>query len=266
MNDVTGNPNLSNPAEVYEQQFVPALFRQWGPVVAEAAGIKAGQRVLDVACGTGVLALAAAERVGPNGSVAGLDINEEMLAIARRKSDAIAWRHGRAEALPFPDQDFDAVVSQFGFMFFDDRPKAAREMMRVLRPGGHLAVAVCDALDRSPGYAVFTELLRRLFGEKAANAFRAPFVLGDPAVLASIFAQAGIADAKITRRSGTVRFPSISSLVATERACVWTLGGVLDDPQFERLVREADEVLKPFTSDGAIAFEMPALIVTAKRV
>ena len=148
-----------SPAEIYEQCFVPALFQQWAPVIADAAAIAPGQRVLDVACGTGVLACAAAERVGPGGAVAGLDANPQMLEVARRKRSDVEWVEGRAERLPFPDQHFDAVVSQFGFMFFEDRVGALREMMRVLRPGGRLAVAVCDALAQSPGYSAFAAVL-----------------------------------------------------------------------------------------------------------
>jgi ubiquinone/menaquinone biosynthesis C-methylase UbiE len=98
--------------------------------------------VLDVACGTGVVAREAARRVGPAGAVAGLDRNEGMLAVARRMAPGIAWRHGLAEALPFPDGAFDAVICQFGLMFFEDRGKALGEMWRALRPGGRLAVAV----------------------------------------------------------------------------------------------------------------------------
>ena len=128
-----------SPAEVYEEFFVPALFQQWGSVVADAAGIGPGQRVLDVACGTGVLACVAADRVGLGEMVVGLDPNEEMLAVARRKSARIEWRDGQAESLPFPNESFDAVVSQFGFMFFQDQRAALREMMRVLQPGGRLA-------------------------------------------------------------------------------------------------------------------------------
>ena len=81
--------------------------------------------MLDVACGTGVLACAAADRVGSEGAVMGLDPSEEMLAVARRKNDVIEWRLGRAEAIPLPDGSFDAVVSQFGFMFFEDKPAGA---------------------------------------------------------------------------------------------------------------------------------------------
>jgi len=254
------------PAEVYEEMFVPALFRQWGPIVAGAANIGTGDSVLDVACGTGVLACAALDRVGPQGRVVGLDLNADMLSVARRKSAAIDWREGRAEALPFPDGSFDAVVSQFGFMFFEDRPAALREMRRVLRPGGRLAVAVCDALDHSPGYAALADLLQRLFGSRVADAFRAPFVLGDPERLRSICAAAGMADATIAQHKGSVRFTSIESLIATERACVWTLGGMLADAQFAQLVTEAQQAFAPFVgADGAVVFDMPALIVTHRR-
>ena len=253
-----------SPAEVYDEHFVPALFRQWGEIVADIAAIRSGERVLDVACGTGVLACAAADRVGSDGSVVGLDPNEEMLGVARRKSTQIEWRSGVAESLPFPDQSFDAVVSQFGFMFFEDQPGALREMMRVLRPGGRLAVAVCDALDHSPGYAVLAELLHRLFGSSVAEAFRAPFACGDRGLLRALAEQAGIPAAVITRHDGTVRFASIEALVSTERACVWTLGGLLDDAQFDKLLREAEESLRPFeAADGSIAFVMPALVITA---
>ena len=97
-------------AEVYEEFFVPALFEQWADRMVDAAAIESGHRVLDVACGTGVLALAAANRAGP-GAVVGLDVNVGMLAVARRKAPGIDWRQGRAEALPFDDESFDRVVS-----------------------------------------------------------------------------------------------------------------------------------------------------------
>jgi len=255
-----------SPAEVYDERFVPALFAQWGDVVAEAAAIGPGQRVLDVACGTGVLACAASARVGPGGKVVGLDANDDMLAVARRKEPRVEWRQGRAESLPFGDESFDRVASQFGLMFFEDKVAALQEAMRVLRPGGRMAVAVCDGLDRSPGYAVLAELLHRLFGHPVAESFRAPFVLGDPQLLLSLCAKAGIAGARVARHDGTVRFASVDALVSTERACVMTLGGVLDREQFERLRAEAEESLRPFAATGGgVAFGMPSLILTADK-
>jgi SAM-dependent methyltransferase len=254
------------PADVYDESFVPALFAQWGPVVAEAAGVGRGERVLDVACGTGALTLAVADRVGPAGSVVGLDANPEMLAVARRKPTAIEWVEGRAEAPPLPDASFDAVVSQFGLMFFDDRAGALRQMMRVLRPGGRMAVAVCDAVENSPGYAAFAALLDRLFGTAVGDAFRAPFVLGDPVQLLAIARAAGIGNASVAQHRGAVRFASVASLVATERACAWTLGGLLDEEQFARLLEGAKTELEPFVgAGGSILFDMPALILTASK-
>ncbi len=139
-------------------------------------------------------------------------------------------------------------------------------MMRVLRRGGGLAVAVCDAVENSPGYAAFATLLDRLFGRQVGDAFRAPFVLGDAGKLYAICREAGITDAKVTQHRETVSFSSIDAMVSTERACVWTLGGVLDDDQFARLSTEAENELGAFvTANGSIRFEMPALIITALK-
>jgi SAM-dependent methyltransferase len=264
--DAPDQVTRESPAEIYDRLFVPALFARWGPVVVEAAGVGPGQRVLDVGCGTGAATVAAADRVGPAGAVVGLDANPEMLAVARRKDAPVDWREGRAEALPFPDASFDAVVSQFAMMFFADATGAVREMLRVLRPGGRLAVAVCDAVENSPGYGALAATLDQLFGKAIGDAFRAPFVLGDPGLLGAIFAEGGAGDVAIARHDGTVRFASIAALVSTERACVWTLGGLLDDDQFARLLAEAERRLAPFVQpDGSVAFAMPALIATARR-
>jgi ubiquinone/menaquinone biosynthesis C-methylase UbiE len=252
-------------AEVYEAFFLPALFQQWASRVADAAGIQPGQRVLDVACGTGVLARAVAERVGSAGVVVGVDVNEGMLAVARRKAPAIEWKQGRAEALPFDSDSFDAVVSQFGLMFFEDRRAALQEMVRVVRPSGRLAVAVWDSLDHTPGYAAMTDLLQQLFGDQVAQALRAPYVLGDRERLRSLFAEAGISDAQITTQAGTARFPSIQSWIYTDIKG-WTLADVLEDAQFDLLLKEAERVLRRFvTADGTVAFSAPAHIVTATK-
>jgi SAM-dependent methyltransferase len=259
-------PVTRSPADVYDESFVPALFGPWGPVLCEAAGVASGQRVLDVGCGTGALTLAAAERVAPGGSAVGLDPNPEMLAVARRKSGAIAWREGRAEALPFAAASFDAVLSQFAMMFFDERVAALREMHRVLRAGGRMVVAVCDAVEHSPGYAALATLLDRLFGRRIGDAFRAPFALGDAGRLRALCADAGLDEATVTARDGSVRFASIDALVSTERACVWTLGGLLDEDQFARLRVAAKAEFQRFVgADGQVTFSMPALLIHAGK-
>ena len=256
----TTNPIPTAPADVYDQLFVPALFGPWGEALCELADVQPGHDVLDVACGTGACARAATRRLSGRGRVVGLDANPEMLKVARRRAPDVEWREGSAEALPFAAGEFDRVVSQFGFMFFEDPPQALREMRRVVAPGGRLVVAVCDGIDHSPGYAVLTELLHRLFGHDIAEAFRAPFALGDRDRLRTIAHDAGLDSAEILRRDGIVRFDTIADLVAAERACAWTLGGLLDEDQFSRLLEAAQESLLPFTDDnGRVSFTMPAL-------
>ena len=174
-------------ANEYEATMVPALFEDWVEPILDAAEISSGQRVLDVACGSGVLSRAASQRIGPTGSVVGIDPNPGMLAVAGQRDSAVEWRQGTAEALPFPDASFDAVVSQFGMMYFTDRLAAIGEMLRVLTPGGKLAVAVWDALENSPAYSIEAALLARIAGQAAGDAVSAPFVLGDPKKLTALF-------------------------------------------------------------------------------
>ena len=255
----------ASAAEVYEEFYLPALFQEWPPRVIEAARIQSGQRVVDVACGTGVLARAVVERVGPEGSTVGVDINEGMLEVAREKAPEIEWRQAPAETLPLDDDTFDSVVSQFGLMYFEDQQGALEEMMRVLRPGGILAVAVWDRLENSPGYAAVTELLRRLFGDEAANEMQAPYSLGDKQVLQRLFASAGISSAEIQTLEGTARFPSIEAWIYADIKG-WTLADMIDDEQYELMLREAQQELARFvTAEGTVAFPAPAHIVKASK-
>lgn len=251
-------------ADVYEAFFVPALFGEWAPRLADAAQLASGQQVLDVACGTGVLAREAAQRVGA-GNVVGLDCNAGMLQVARQRAGAIDWRCGRAESLEFDDASFDAVLCQFGLMFFTDGAAALREMWRVLRPGGRLVVAVWDAVDTSPGYAAMVGLLHRLFGEHVAAALLAPFCLGDTAVLTPLFEQAGVGDLRVQTITGRAQFDSLSAWVHTD-VKGWTLADMIDDAQFAVLQREAETALAEFVQpDGTVAFTAPAHIVAASK-
>lgn len=252
-------------AEAYETLFVPALFGQWTPIVIDAARIQHGQRVLDVACGTGVLARAITARTGPTGYVAGLDPNPGMLAVANDLAPEVDWRQGAAESIPFPDRSFDAVVSQFGLMFFADRHQAIREMLRVLTPGGRLVVMVWGSLDNAPAYAAEAALVERLVGARAAEALRAPFVLGDMRRLDGLFKEAGAASIDVTSHPGTARFPSLRVMVEADlRGWLPVMGVILTEHQIDRILQEAASALSPYvTTNGQVAFEVPAHLVTA---
>ena len=264
MNEHVTGQVVATAAEIYEQFFVPALFADWPPHVLQAANVQAGDAVLDVACGTGVLAREAARVVGSSGVVVGVDINEGMLAVAQQKAPAITWKSGPAEALPFADGAFDRVVSQFGLMFFADQVQAIREMARVLRAGGTMAVAVWDSLENTPGYAVMAEVLGDLFGAEAAQSIQSPYSLGDQQKLAELFTQAGIVDVAVQTITGQARFDSIESWIYTDIKG-WTLANLIDDAGYERLRQAAPQMLGRFVQpDGSVAFDAPAHIVMAR--
>ncbi|NLE58616.1 MAG: methyltransferase domain-containing protein [Planctomycetes bacterium] len=254
-------------ANAYEALFVPALFEQWVKKTADAAQIQPGQRVLDVACGTGILAREIASRIGPLGRVVGIDPDPGMIAVAIQLAPSVEWQEGVAESLPFPDRSFEAVVSQFGFMFFTDRRQALHEMLRVLAPGGRLAVAVWDALDNMPAYASEVALLERMAGRQAADALRAPFVLGDRKYLATSFSEAGVTSAEITTRHGTARFPNIRTMVEADlRGWLPVMGVILTEDLIGRILQEAEQALSTYTTaDGRAEFPLSAHLVTAQK-
>ena len=251
-------------AEAYEEAFVPAFFSQWAPVLCDAAGVTAGQKVLDVACGTGIVARTAADLVGtPN--VVGVDINEAMLTVARRVRPDIDWRQGDAGELPFPDLAFDAVLSQMALMFFPERAAALREMGRVAAAGGTVAVLVPSALDVQPAYGTLVDMAARHAGAQARSLLSTYFACGDLDELRSLFASAGLRVMATSGHAGTARFPSVDALVATEVEST-PLRGRISDDVYERIRRGAHDVLAPFTAaDGALEAPFECHVVTASK-
>jgi hypothetical protein len=152
-------------------------------------------------------------------------------------------------------------------MFFSDRHQAIREMLRVLVPGGRLVVAVWDSLANTPAYAAEVALLDRLAGPQAADALRAPFVLGDRQTLAALFVAAGASLIDITTQPGEAQFPSVSVMVEADlRGWLPLMGVVLTEEQITVILQEADDVLGPYvTPEGMVVFETPAHIITAVK-
>jgi SAM-dependent methyltransferase len=255
----------TDAAEVYESCFVPAIFGAWAGPVADAAGIKTGNKVLDVGCGTGVLAREALRRVGQEGHVIGFDLNEGMLAVAARAEPKIEWRQGDAASLPFKDVSVDVVVSQFALMYFADRAGALRQMWRTLAPAGRLAVAVWAPIDRAHGYRILADIAARRCGDEAAGVLAAPFVLGDQAELAELFVDSGIPGASVTLRGGSIRFPSVKEFIRIEVKGS-PLADLLSDDAMETLAAESERALAEFiVPSGEIIMPMDAHIVTASK-
>lgn len=251
----------STAAEIYDSQFVPALFGQFAPWLAKAAGVCPGHAVLDVGCGTGIAAIAAVE-LGAS-SVFGVDINRGMLDVARRKSPTVKWREAAAEELPFEADAFDRVLCQFALMFLKDQVKALAEMARVTRPGGRVAVAVWESVAYSPGYDVLVPLLGEIVGPEAEAALAAPFSIGNRNELDRLFAAAGLPPPNVQRIEGTAKHPSMEDWIRTEVGG-WTLSEIVDEAQTLELIRASLERLRTYMQDdGSVSFPAPALFALA---
>jgi SAM-dependent methyltransferase len=196
--------------------------------------------------------------------VVGLDPNESMLTVARRRAQPVEWRASTAEAIPYPDCAFDRVVSQFALMYFADRDRGLAEMARVTVPGGRVAVATWAGEAESPGYAALIDVVARTVGADAADTMREPFCLSS-AVEVAAFVAASFADVEVHRHHGVARFDSIESMVRAEIRG-WTLSDMIDDRQYERLLAVARTDLAFMTdAAGRIQFTMPALVATGCR-
>jgi SAM-dependent methyltransferase len=250
---------------LYERSFVPALFGQSAVMLVDAAEIGRGDRVLDVGCGTGVVAREAAKRLGPEGRVIGLDLNPRMLEVARRIAPEIEWQQGDASDLPFDDEAFDVVVSQYAMMFFPDPSLALREMWRVLAPGGRLTVAVCGPMADAGGYDDLARVAEGTCEPEVVALLRSPFALGDETRLARLVDAAGIARSEIRTHECPVRFPSVDALVHTEVKAS-PIREIIDERSFEALLEGARGSLARYSAgNGEVAFSMPAYFVSARK-
>ncbi|MDJ0769275.1 MAG: methyltransferase domain-containing protein [Ilumatobacter sp.] len=264
MADAATGQVAATAAEVYERDFVPALFAPWAEPIVDAARVSLAHCVVDVGCGTGVAARAARRRAGDDGAVIGVDPNDGMLAVAARLAPDIDWRMGAAEALPVDDAVADAVIAQFSLMFLADPVAGAAEMARVLRSGGRLAAVTWADLDQNAGYSAMHALLDELFGAEIAEGVRVPFTVGDEDTLAGLLASS-FPDVSVEREVRSATFPSIEAWVHTELRG-WTASESIDDEMYARFLAEAEGRWSSFTdAAGRVSFPSPALIATAER-
>jgi SAM-dependent methyltransferase len=258
-------------AESYERDLVPVLFEPWARDLVALADPKPGERVLDLACGTGIVARMAATRVSKSGTVTGLDVNEAMLAVARQVAatvrPAIEWKHASAMDTGLPDAAFEVAFCQQGLQFFPDRQAAVRELHRVMTPGGRALLSVwCDA--DSPGYVPFTAAFERHIPEagEAIRFLQVIFGLDNAGELDDLLSEAGFRDAQISRRTGTVRSPSGEAwahafLGAAPIPAIATLAA----PVRTRIAREVAEALRDYGDGDGLAFPVDAIVAVAYR-
>lgn len=258
--------------ENYERYLVPSIFGTWASDLVEAAALQPRERVVDIACGTGIVARTAVRRVGADGSVVGLDLSGPMLETARSAAAAegvsVEWREGSAVKLPLADAAFDVAVCQQGLQFFPDRLAALREMHRVLRPGGRLALSVWREIERSPGFAVLAQALtRRISPQAGALMTSGPFGLSSAEELHGLVAAANFRAITIRQAIKILRYPSPSEFVLRYVAGSALAGPVAgaDDSARATLLADVNAGLQRYLDDQGLAFPIESNTVVAQK-
>jgi ubiquinone/menaquinone biosynthesis C-methylase UbiE len=253
--------------EIYERALVGPLFRPWAESLLDDVQLGPGDRVLDIACGTGIVARLARERLGATGRVVGIDLNPQMLEVARRVAPTVDWWQGDAGALPLGDNDaFDVVLCQQGLQFFQDRAVAARQMRRALVKGGRLGVSTWRSDEEFP-------LLRGL--RAAAERHVGPIddrrhSLGEAGPIEVVLREAGFQNIRSKHFSRTIRFTDGSAFVRLNAMALVSMSAAsdtLDDEARQRAVAaisdDSAELVRRHTDEAGFAYEIGANVVLA---
>lgn len=261
------NNQQSFPA-MYEQWLVGPLFRPWAEVLLDLVGPAAGERVLDIACGTGIVARLAHERVGPGGAVVGVDVSPGMLEVARAVAPAITWRDGSALDLPLAEGErFDVVTCQQGLQFFPDRVVAARQMRRALAPGGRLGVATWRSADEIPMFHALQPVAERHLGPVVDQRH----AFGDGGQLGALLTDAGFGDVTVDTVTRTLRFDdgavfvrmNVMALVGMSAAGK-TMSDETRAATVAAIVADSAGILRRFSDGAAAVFDISSNVATAR--
>ncbi len=263
-----GEANAGTAPENYECFFVPAIGQPVAEDLIAMADLQPGQSVLDVACGTGVVARLAAEAVAPSGKVTGLDSNPGMLAVAQEKAPrdiSIEWSEANAELMPLQDGTFDVVLCQMGLQFVANKLGALREMRRVLAPGGRVLISVPGPTP--PLFAIMADGLARHIGPEAASFAQVVFSLHDGDELAGLLKSAGFQD--IEARTATK-----SLQVSEPRDFLWQyihstplVAAIAKTDKAKRTAFERDVISlwQPFVANRSMTLEVGMTTAIALR-
>ena len=256
-------------AKNYQRHFVPAIATPVSTGLLDVAALQPGERVLDVACGTGVITRLAAERVGSTGSVTGIDLAADMIEVATATpapaSPPIEWRVGDATLLPFGDEQFDVVLCQMGLMFMEDPSKATAEMRRVLAPGGRVVVNTPGVIQ--PPFALLEQAIVEHITAELAGFVRVVFSMHDPDAVAALLRDAGLRDVTATVNTATLRLPGPAEFL-WQYVNLTPMGPFVaqaTEAAHSAMERKVVETWQPYVVDGATPLEQPIVIATGCR-
>lgn len=254
------------PPVNYERFFVPAIGAPLANDLIKLAALRSGERVLDVACGTGIVARLASQQVGTTGIVAGLDVNPGMLAVARSATPPdmpIEWYEASAEIMPFPDASFDAVLCQMGLQFMPDKHAALREMRRVLVHSGRLILNVPGPTPRL--FTIMGEALERHIGAEAAGFVNHVFSLHDTAEIQNLLSGADFRNVSVQADTKSLPLPAPEEFLWQYIHSTPLAGPVaqVDNDRRTLLEREVVEKWQEFVKDHALVLQVRNVVATA---
>lgn len=249
---------------MYEQHLVGPLFRPFAEAVLNHTALAPGHRVLDVACGTGIVARLARQQVGDAGHVAGVDLSRGMLGVARRLAPDIEWREGDVAALPLLEgETFDAVTCNQGLQFFPDKPAAVRHMRRALKPGGRIAIATWHNDSEMPFLAQLRRIAEKHLGPIQDNRF----AFGDPAAMESLLRDAALRDIRVSSIHRDLRFPDraflrLNAMAFLGMSAAREMGEQKRNQAIEAILEESEAAAKACQAGDGLAFEMRTILAT----
>ena len=258
--------NFATLADMYERVLVEPLFQPWVNDLLERVLLTAGDRVLDVACGTGIVARVAKQQLGEGATVVGIDASPQMLAVARRVAPDIDWREGNAIALPVgAGEPFDAVFCQQGLQFFPDRPTAVREMRRVLSSRGRAAVATWRPLQDIPLFRKLHEIAVRHLGPVVDQRHS----LGEAPELEALLVAAGFREVRVDTVTRHLHFTDPALFFHMNAKAIVGMspaGKNADEAERDRLATviaaESNQLLSRFGDAGRLSFDLSTNVAT----
>jgi SAM-dependent methyltransferase len=272
MENTSDWPLNSTAPEAYERYIVPAWMGAWTKILLNSACIRPGDQVLDVACGTGIVARQSAPLVGSSGKVTGLDADHNMLLAAKKFADceglsSIEWHHGDAASIPLETGKYDVVVCQQGLQFFPDKQQALLEIFRVLISGGRVALSIWRSIDRCPFLAILADIIGSYIWTGHTAAFYSSCSLFNREELRGLLIAAGFHEINIRLEVQMARFPSLEEFIPGYIS-VFPFAQQIQEMapgDQKNLLNDIKKSLLVFSDDNGLSAPMESHIITAKK-
>src|SRR5258705_1173913 len=268
MSAVSSRHFTGTAAENYQRDFVPAIATPVSQELLRVADLQPGERVLDVACGTGLISRLASERVGANGAVTGIDIAPYMIDVAKNvpapDGAAIQWRVADAAALPIADASVDVVLCQMGLMFMENPAPAIAEMARVLAASGRVAINTPGHIQ--PLFATLEQSIVDHISPDLGGFVGAVFSMHDPEAVAALLREGGLREVSARVATATFRLPKPAEFLWQYINLTPMAALVQQTPEPAKAAMEEQFVvgLQPQVIDGTTVVEQPMVIATGR--